>query len=291
MNEHSVLRITIKNLGYAIIMAGIIAMSVAMINGGWSGTVVSTSVYFSALMIATLLSRFQPYYEHWQQPQQDTVTDWLHLLISTSVASGVFQLLAVESHLFRDHFSIVVWPNHWPWYIQLPVLATLAEFGGYWSHRAMHTFNWLNRVHTIHHSAKRLYPLNATRNHPIDVLITLICTLTPLMMLGVSEENLSLLSSFLIAHLVLQHANLEFDLGVFERWLNLCKLHKWHHLPDMEKQRANFGNVLLVWDHVFGTYRDFNQNAEDALAIDLGTHQNMATDYVSQLTYPFEIQK
>ena len=266
-------------------------MSYSMIGRGFPSTVVSTCVYFSVLFIATLLSAYYPYYRHWQKPQQDRLTDWLHLLISTSIASGIFQLLAVESSLLQEQLSIAIWPNHWPWYVQLPVLATLAEFGGYWSHRAMHTFSWLNRVRTIHHSAKRLYPLNATRNHPLDLLVTLTCTLAPLIALGVSEENLSLISSYMIAHLVLQHSNIEFNLGLFERLFNLCKLHKWHHLPDVEKQSANFGNVLLIWDHVFGTYRNFEQIPGQPSDIVLGTHQNLSADYLSQLTYPFGIQK
>ena len=287
MSNRRAIQYLFTKFAYLAIMATIIALSLSLTARGLSSAIISSSVYVLVLSIGTLLSNYNPYYLAWKTPRGDTITDCLHLLVSTSVASAIFHLLAIESRILEEHLAIPFWPNHWPWYIQLPLLAALAEFGGYWAHRVMHANTWLNRFHSVHHSAKRLYPLNATRNHPIDLLITLTCALTPLILLGVSNENLTLVSSFLVAHLVLQHSNTELSIGAFDRVLNMCQLHKWHHVPDVEKQKANYGNVLLIWDHVFGTYQNFDKKQE----VVLGTRVAISPHYFPQLLEPFRKRK
>ena len=32
------------------------------------------------------------------------------------------------------------------------------------------------------------------------------------------------------------------------------ELHRWHHARNLDSSHVNFGNNLIIWDHVFGTY-------------------------------------
>ena len=54
---------------------------------------------------------------------------------------------------------------------QLPLALVVAELVEYSFHRLMHEVPWLWRFHATHHSAPRLYWLNAARFHPIDLFL------------------------------------------------------------------------------------------------------------------------
>ena len=50
------------------------------------------------------------------------------------------------------------------------------------------------------------------------------------------------------------HANLDVGLGPLGYVLNTPRMHIWHHDQSTEGGTAkNFGVVLSVWDHIFGT--------------------------------------
>jgi hypothetical protein len=71
--------------------------------------------------------------------------------------------------------GFAVWPHHWPLWIQVPIGLVIAEFGSYWWHRATHEVPWLWKFHELHHSPQRLYWLNATRFHYVDVTLLQVC--------------------------------------------------------------------------------------------------------------------
>ncbi len=52
----------------------------------------------------------------------------------------------------------------------------VSEFGSYWAHRLMHERPLLWRLHAVHHSAERLYWLNAGRFHPLDTAMQYVVT-------------------------------------------------------------------------------------------------------------------
>ena len=57
--------------------------------------------------------------------------------------------------------------------------------------------------------------------------------------------------------------------------------HRWHHSSDAAEADANFGSALLLWDHVFGTYR---AAAVDQAPAAIGLFAD-AGRYPSQQTY------
>jgi sterol desaturase/sphingolipid hydroxylase (fatty acid hydroxylase superfamily) len=76
----------------------------------------------------------------------------------------------------------------------------------------------------------------------------------PLALLGARWEALLVVAviATLIGHL--NHANLNISWGPLRYVLNSPKMHVWHH--DVEQHGPggqNFGQVLSVWDWVFGT--------------------------------------
>ena len=164
------------------------------------------------------------------------------------------------------------WPSNWPLVFQLLLALTIAEFGTYWRHRFFHEWHYGWRFHSVHHSSQRLYFLNATRFHFIDLCLAGLSSAIPLALFGATEEVVVLVAVFTGLHGYWQHANVRYKLG----WLNWvvasAELHRWHHSTIIRHSNSNYGNNLIIWDVLFGT-RILPTKAQDIENVGLGEFQ------------------
>jgi sterol desaturase/sphingolipid hydroxylase (fatty acid hydroxylase superfamily) len=76
----------------------------------------------------------------------------------------------------------------------------------------------------------------------------------PLALLGASGEAAFVVAVVSTVWGDLNHANLNVGLGPLGYVLNSPRMHLWHHDQSDEGGTAkNFGIVLSLWDHLFGT--------------------------------------
>ncbi len=260
--------------------------------GGASPGRVLLGASVAAAAVITLLERALPYQRKWLTSQGDLRTDLLHLLFTSVLAAGgrwfnAFAILALG--LNQPAVSASLWPAAWPLPAELALALLIQDFCGYWVHRAQHEIRVLWRFHSIHHSAPRLYWLNQWRNHPIDALVSG-ASMIPLALLGAPETTLAVYGVVTTVHLLLQHANIDYRLGPFDRLLSAARAHRWHHSRNPCEANANYGSVLLVWDALFRT-RVWPIGREPPVDTGLGTQPDFPQGYVSQLTAPFDARR
>lgn len=155
----------------------------------------------------------------------------------------------------------------------------------YAMHRVSHTVEWLWRLHAPHHSPERLYWLNGERRHPLHALLLAAPGLTFLAILAAPQNLIAVWFAILTVHLAFQHANLDYTLGPLRRWLGVAEVHRWHHKREFEDAQINFGEFLMIWDRLFGTFYDVERRVR---ADELGLHdRTFPRDYWGQLKYPF----
>jgi ornithine lipid hydroxylase len=196
--------------------------------------------------------------------QGDTATDWTSLIalvgLADPLARWLVPILAVVLYQTLDHA---------PWTglselsltAQVVVVTLLAELGKYASHRWHHSNRRLWWLHALHHSSERLYALNNFRFHPLNHVINHLIGLGPVMVLGASPEALLVYLALSQPVLMLQHANLPLKQGFLNLVFSTNEAHRTHHSTARHEGDRNFGSALLLWDHVFGTYR--RPNAAD----------------------------
>ncbi len=128
------------------------------------------------------------------------------------------------------------------------------EFFYYWYHRTAHTvrFFWAN--HAVHHSPNQLTLSSAYRLGWLTKLTGSGIFFTPLSFLGVKPEVVLAVVSINLLYQFWLHATWIPKLGWLEGIFNTPSAHRVHHASNERYLDANFGGVLVVFDHLFGTY-------------------------------------
>lgn len=254
---------------------------------GCSLSVATLTPQILAAIAVVILERLAPHEPAWLRPRSDRLTDALHLVSSIVVSSVVGRTLALGVAVsLRSVSGPGLWPHAAPLAVQLVLALLISELGGYLAHRLLHASQHLWPFHAVHHSAQRLYWLNASRNHPVDMAITFGATMWPLFWLGAGDTLLSLYAVCTGCHLLLQHSNVaQRTFGL--RWIfSMAEVHRFHHSPRREEADGNYGHVLIVWDVLFGTRR-VPPDRLPPVDVGLPADVRVPDDFVGQLLYPF----
>jgi sterol desaturase/sphingolipid hydroxylase (fatty acid hydroxylase superfamily) len=148
-----------------------------------------------------------------------------------------------------------------PLWARLSAAMVVGEIGSYWGHRWTHEVPLLWRFHAIHHSAEQVDFLVSTRAHPVDIVFTRLCELTPMYVVGLASP-MALRGSVvpIVAVLIGQfwgffiHANVKWRFGVLEWVVSTPAFHHWHHTNDgPEVINKNYAPMLPWVDWIFGT--------------------------------------
>jgi sterol desaturase/sphingolipid hydroxylase (fatty acid hydroxylase superfamily) len=153
----------------------------------------------------------------------------------------------------------------------------------------MHEVPWLWRFLATHHSAPRLYWLNAARFHPIDLFAVGVIKLVPVAVLGAGAPVFALVTLFSGVHGAFQHSNVPVRLGPLNWIFSMTELHRWHHSPRLEEANHNYGGNLIVWDVVFGT-RFLPEDRDPPEAIGIESLPDFPMGFWANLTSPFRWQ-
>lgn len=247
------------------------------------------AVLIFGFIIIPILERVQPYREDWNRNHGDVGTDIIHLFVSNGLIVNLEKPLLIAALVGLTAWLAAtlggsLWPDQWPLLAQLFLMLLIAEFGRYWVHLAAHKLPWLWRLHAVHHSPNRLYFLNAGRFHPLEKILFQLPEVVPFILLGTNIETIALYFTFNTIHGFFQHSNIQLRLGWLNYVFSLPELHRWHHSKKIEESDRNFGNNLIIWDLVFGTY--FNPKECEVEEIGL-LNTEYPKGYMQQLAAPF----
>ena len=208
--------------------------------------------------VVTLLERVIPYRRSWLPRRNDVGNDALFFTtVQMLLPFGLFWFFSVTLLRYLDQRSLSVsewWPHGFPPVIQLALMLIVAEFFRYWLHVAAHNTKTLWRLHAVHHSPKKLYWFNAGRFHPVEKALQYLLDALPFIVLGVRTDVLALYFVFYATNGFFQHSNVDARYGVLNYVVSSAELHRWHHSRRIEESNNNYGNNLIVWDLVFGSW-------------------------------------
>lgn len=125
----------------------------------------------------------------------------------------------------------------------------------YWYHRHAHELNILWACHVVHHSSEEYNLSVALRQSSFQGFLS-IPYYIPAAILGidpviyVASYALNLIYQFWV------HTRFIPKLGPLELVLSTPSHHRVHHARQMKYLDKNYGGVLIIWDKLFGTFKE-----------------------------------
>ena len=156
---------------------------------------------------------------------------------------------------------------------ELPLLVVailLIELAAYWRHRVEHQPG-LWRFHATHHADEELHWLSVLRKHPVSKFLEMLVDSLPVLLLGFPAWTIVAAQLIRSWWGYFVHADLPWTLGPAGNILISPAAHRLHHIRDEALMGANYGNMLTVWDRLFGTWRDPDAYLRCATGIGEGT--------------------
>jgi sterol desaturase/sphingolipid hydroxylase (fatty acid hydroxylase superfamily) len=247
------------------------------------------AVYLSVVIVIALLERLMPFERQWLRRDGETVNDIAHTLLNKggvqiAAAFGATAPMAVATLAHPMMTGVTqIWPTGWPLPLQVVLGLVIAELGLYVAHRAAHEILTLWRFHALHHSVQRLWVINTGRFHLVDSLFKIALSQLPLYLLGAPLPVFLWIGAVTAFIGLLTHCNIDVRTGPLDWIFSTPSLHRWHHSRVLAEGNTNYGENLVLWDQVFGTY--FNPARRPPA--DIGISGRIADGFLAQLLQPF----
>ena len=169
--------------------------------------------------------------------------------IVSTLAAGV--VLVVFQWAYSQRLWTVDMGTWWAY----PALFFALEFAYYWHHRISHECRWFWATHSVHHSPQQMYLSGAIRLGWTGQISGSVLFFVPLAWLGFPPIAVF---GMLLLNLVYQfwlHTELIGQLGWFDKIFNSPSNHRVHHAINPRYLDRNYGGVIMLFDHCFGTYQ------------------------------------
>ena len=144
-----------------------------------------------------------------------------------------------------------------PWLLGVLILLMARSLSTYGLHRLLHAVPWLWRFHRVHHSDLHCDLSTSFRSHPLEALMALPLAMLITTVVGPRIEQLVAVETLLVTIAMWEHGQTG-PVRRMERWLGLVVAtphqHRLHHSADPLHRDRNFGDGLILWDRLFGTY-------------------------------------
>lgn len=156
----------------------------------------------------------------------------------------------VYDYLYKHYGILHLQPSLLMWV----ALFICTDFTWYWYHRLAHEINLFWAAHIVHHQSE---DFNYTVSARITVFQAIIRTgfWAILPIIGFPAE---MITSVLLIHGLYPffiHTRLVGNLGILEYIFVTPSHHRVHHASNPEYLDKNYGDVLIIWDKLFGTFK------------------------------------
>jgi sterol desaturase/sphingolipid hydroxylase (fatty acid hydroxylase superfamily) len=248
----------LPSLHYPATMAGAFALFAAL-NAAGTPLIISTYVpVLSVAAVVTWLELRQPNRDRWRPTTHDVGTDLIFMIVVQvalpPLVGFLFAYALVEPARSLNLPTARLWPHSWPIWTQAVLMVLAVDFMRYWLHRAAHQSDTLWRLHAVHHSVEQLYWLNTARFHPIEKALQMCLDSLPFLLMGVDATVLALYYLAYASNGFFQHCNIRLRYGFLNYIVGSAETHRWHHSREPREANANYGNTVIVWDLIFGTW-------------------------------------
>lgn len=169
----------------------------------------------------------------------------LDVLVGAVLPIAVMALIYDSGHLWNLGLGIGGWAAAF----------VLYDLAWYVDHRIAHRSGFFWSMHHVHHSSPEYNMTVASRGFVIDNTLLSRPLFYVLPLLGVSPFHYMVVKLVTSVWGIAQHTRLVGRLGWFDQLLATPSNHRVHHGADPKYLDRNYGEVLMLWDRLWGTYQ------------------------------------
>jgi sterol desaturase/sphingolipid hydroxylase (fatty acid hydroxylase superfamily) len=197
-------------------------------------------------------------------------------VFTTGLFFFVFDYIQKHFSIFDIHAGVFTWI----------LLFLLTDLVWYWYHRLAHEINAFWAVHVVHHQSEDF-------NYTVSARITVFQSVVRCMfwaVLPLIGFPAVMVSVFLLIHGLYPffiHTQALGKWGWFEKILVTPTHHGIHHASNPEYLDKNYGDVLIIWDKMFGSFA--NENKDVKIVYGLTKQLNSHSFLWQHFHFPLEI--
>lgn len=239
-------------------------------------------VILSVVVFVQLLELRFERHEGWRINRRELATDVFYVILGFTAINWLTNHLA-EGPLQAAKAQLGLttpWLKTLPFVVQTFMVMALFEFGQYWMHRLMHNNALFWSTHAPHHHITHLNAAKGYVGNPIELFLI---SLSVIALFDFDKTAIFASASLGTAISAFAHANVRSDPPFwYSFFFTSIRHHSLHHTAlSYEDTRCNYGNVLILYDRIFGTYRE----GESAV---VGQDERRRLTIVEQFLFPFQ---
>jgi sterol desaturase/sphingolipid hydroxylase (fatty acid hydroxylase superfamily) len=174
------------------------------------------------------------------------------ILLSCQPLSG----LAASTWAVKEGWGLLnrVEPPAWE---VLVLTVTVRSLSSWILHFFMHKIPVLWQIHQTHHLDTVMDISTTGRFHPVELLLSLLVGIPPIVLLGLPVWVLLVYECLEILIRNFSHANIHLPRGVdgaLRLFISTPAMHRIHHSVLREEVDSNYGVIFSLWDRLLGTY-------------------------------------
>ncbi len=179
-----------------------------------------------------------------------SISSGLTNILKDSLGLGI---IIVSYPYLLEHLALTEIKTSWlVWGIAFIVF----DFAGYWNHRLSHHVNFFWNQHVIHHSSEEFNLACALRQSVSNLIGYFPLFLIPAAILGVPTKVIAILAPIHLFAQFWYHTQHIRKMGWLEYIIVTPSQHRVHHAINPEYIDKNLGQVLCIWDRLFGTFQE-----------------------------------
>lgn len=239
-------------------------------------------VYAVGIPVITLMIALEAAYSAWHQKGLYEARDSMGsftMFVGNVMIQALIGGLAVAVYFFMyEHrlFNLTeILPN---WLIWALVFIAL-DFVFYWYHRLSHRTSFLWSIHLSHHCSTEMNFLVALRQ-PWLAPIVKIPFFAFIPLFGFDPTIIFVAAPIATIWGVVGHTKTIPRLPEpIEYIFNTPSAHRVHHGSNPQYIDKNYGNLLMIWDHIFGTYQKEEEEVVYGIGVNVETQNPIALTF------------
>jgi len=193
------------------------------------------------------------------------------IAIGAIAVSSAIKGLVVFIYTWMYQFRLVTLSAGWWWHWVICFFADDLSF--YWFHRCSHHIRFFWASHIVHHSPQQFTFTSGMRVPWTSHLTGNFLFYAWMPLLGISPAMVMTMKSVSVIYQLWLHTEkIKKMPKFFEAMFNTPSHHRVHHGCDVDYLDRNYGGTLIIWDHLFGTFRKESHKATYGLTKNINSN-------------------